>query len=397
MTGTKLYNAVDGYGFIAAADDFSRGQVAVTTKTSKALYQDFVRGTVASGARTFQIAVGAGPYNLRVYSGDTGAAHDLLRVRIEGSSLATYSKIATSTAAGGFTTVNFSGISDLNADGKLNIEFRDLSVSGDLTWVINGIDIWEGAADPGVAPLSSRNSVVAASSGKSLTADVLAPIVSEAVARWSATGLTAVQIAMLRATTFQITNLDTQNELGLASEADGKIQLDDNANGHGWFVDGTPRDNREFARRGVGMELTALPNGPAAGHMDLLTVVMHEMGHLLGRDHSANPRSLMAEELATGQRRLPAPETLATTSHFAISTNKVESHRITANGFQVTASAAANSTLAALHSAVSAERSVPQLTTSDQSGAVNERKRHETRDQVFAEIKNFFAELELIK
>ncbi|MCX7422813.1 MAG: matrixin family metalloprotease [Planctomycetia bacterium] len=401
VKGTDLYSAA-GYGFLTAASDDSKGVNSVSNTISangKKFYEDFVKGTVATGARTFQVSVlPATTYSVRVYSGDSTAAHDKLAVQIEGKTIVlgvSYYKSLASTAAGSFGNLLFTGITDQNGDGKLNIVFQDLSTTGDTTWVVNGLDVWPSTAtDPGVQAQSSAGTVFAGSTAADLTTQALAPIVTEAVARWSVTGLTAAEIAMLRAITFQITDLDAQHELGLASELLGQIQLDDNANGHDWFVDGTPRDNREFARRGVGMELTALPNGPAAGHMDLLTVVMHEMGHLLGRDHSANPRSLMAEELATGLRRLPAPETLATPSHFAISTNKVESHRITANGFQVTASAAANSKFATLHSAVSAERSVPQLTTSDQSGPVNERKRHETRDQVFAEIKNFFTELE---
>jgi hypothetical protein len=37
--------------------------------------------------------------------------------------------------------------------------------------------------------------------------------------------------------------------------------------------------------------------------MDLLTVLLHEFGHLLGHDHGG--AGLMAESLATGQRLLP--------------------------------------------------------------------------------------------
>ena len=62
------------------------------------------------------------------------------------------------------------------------------------------------------------------------------------------------------------------------------ITLDVNADGAGWYMN---------------------PGAPAAGHMDLLTVVSHEVGHLLGYDHSADSHDLMAATLPVGTRRLP--------------------------------------------------------------------------------------------
>jgi len=62
------------------------------------------------------------------------------------------------------------------------------------------------------------------------------------------------------------------------------ITLDMDANGAGWYTDRA---------------------APAAGRVDLLTVLAHEVGHLLGYDHSALADDLMAATLPTATRRLP--------------------------------------------------------------------------------------------
>jgi hypothetical protein len=58
----------------------------------------------------------------------------------------------------------------------------------------------------------------------------------------------------------------------------------------------------------------ALPSSAAFGHIDLLTVVMHELGHVLGLsdEDTITHTHLMSATLDTGVRRLP--ETLPTVS-----------------------------------------------------------------------------------
>ena len=53
------------------------------------------------------------------------------------------------------------------------------------------------------------------------------------------------------------------------------VLLDTDAGGHGWFVDPTPATDEEFIA-GV-----APKGSPAHGKMDLLSVLSHEMGHIL--------------------------------------------------------------------------------------------------------------------
>jgi Bacterial Ig domain len=88
--------------------------------------------------------------------------------------------------------------------------------------------------------------------------------------------------------TFNITNLPTgqlaeatitsYNNNGTPNAA--TISIDDDANGIGWFIDTTPQDNSEFT--GTDTYFQATPNSPASGKYDLLTAILHEMGHTLG-------------------------------------------------------------------------------------------------------------------
>ena len=73
------------------------------------------------------------------------------------------------------------------------------------------------------------------------------------------------------------------------------IWLDDNAAGWGWFVDPTPADDSEFTTPG---------NQGEKNRMDLLTVLEHEVGHLLGYEHEES--GVMIDTLPAGTRRTPA-------------------------------------------------------------------------------------------
>jgi uncharacterized delta-60 repeat protein len=127
-------------------------------------------------------------------------------------------------------------------------------------------------------------------SSVSLNSAQAQPLLAEAEARWRAAG---VDTSMLGAIDVRIADLGG-TILGLADEVHHAIWLDDNAAGWGWFVDKTPWDNSEFITPGARVP---------SDHMDLLTVLEHEVGHLLGFEHATT--GVMQETLAAGVRELP--------------------------------------------------------------------------------------------
>ena len=87
---------------------------------------------------------------------------------------------------------------------------------------------------------------------------------------------------------------------GVGQTIGNTITLDINAAGHGWFIDPTPGVNEEYVATSNPNEWVARVG--AAGKMDLLTVLAHEVGHVYGLPHSSDNVSLMSEDLKPGVR-----------------------------------------------------------------------------------------------
>jgi Ca2+-binding RTX toxin-like protein len=178
-------------------------------------------------------------------------------------------------------------------------------------------------------PMAAAAAPTEITSVEALTDEMLAPIAEEAINRWTeALAIDETTVAELQAVNFQIADF-VGLTLGLTES--NTIYIDADAAGHGWYVDQTPWDNMEFGQA----------DSVAAGRMDLLTVVMHELGHMLGyRDIVAAVDNIMNEELSAGVRYLPSDLSYATMPsapmstllHFAPPSNGIPSGWIFENG-----------------------------------------------------------------
>ena len=147
-------------------------------------------------------------------------------------------------------------------------------------------------------------------SGAVLTQSELNSIADFAISQWGdALGEGSSLLAALNGASFGIADLGGA-ELGFTSG--NTVLIDSDAAGFGWFVDSSPASSSEFRVRLDKNILAAATDSAAYGHMDLVTVVEHEIGHLLGFEHGdAGTFGVMHEDLPAGTRYLLAPESTA--------------------------------------------------------------------------------------
>ena len=143
---------------------------------------------------------------------------------------------------------------------------------------------------PQMAPFQS-----AGDDGAAISAAAAQPLFDEAIRRLEAEQPGAA--ARLATVEFHVGELNDAM-LGFASYATNAIWLDSNAAGRGWYVDPTPQTDDGFYQ---GYAIV----GQAAGGVDLLTVIGHELNHLLGHESDLlGHNGLMGAILGAGQRRM---------------------------------------------------------------------------------------------
>jgi hypothetical protein len=150
-----------------------------------------------------------------------------------------------------------------------------------------------------------------------LSQAALDAVVGAARSRLQTAGIDGALLGRLSAAQFQVSDLPA-GDLGMAFPGANLVQIDRGAAGLGWFVDPTPLADEEFTPAPSGA-LVAPAGTPAGEHRDLLTAVLHELGHLAGLPDvstAAHPADLMGDQLAEGVRLTAALDRVFTRGPF---------------------------------------------------------------------------------
>ena len=99
------------------------------------------------------------------------------------------------------------------------------------------------------------------------------------------------------------------------------IEINQTAAGYNWYVNASPRSGQAFGLAGPGGEKLAGPGSPAAAQVDLLTVLEHELGHVIGLADNNQAGNLMDTTLGLGARRAPTAAEVTTAVHTLSSIN----------------------------------------------------------------------------
>ncbi|WP_235908569.1 putative Ig domain-containing protein [Roseiconus nitratireducens] len=150
-------------------------------------------------------------------------------------------------------------------------------------------------------PLRLAGDVAGGGIVQEVTSTEVDAVLAAAIQRWRDAGVGRIDV-LGQDLEVRIANLSP----GFLGYASGQtLWIDDDASGQGWFVDPTPLVDEEFAADDRG-SLAAATDASGAG-ADLLTVVMHELGHVLGLPDMvvSGEGGVMNATIDVGIRRLP--------------------------------------------------------------------------------------------
>ncbi len=216
------------------------------------------------------------------------------------------------TVSGPYSTSGTDAYVVYNAEGETGpLLNADVDGSGavnskDLTYTAGAKGDSVGAGIQGSYPafqLFAGSSAAAPVNATVVTQIEVQALLPAAIDAWQVAGLDAADVRKLESVPIEVANLGT-TILGL--EAGGVITINQTAAGYDWYVNASTGSSRAFGLVGADGESLAGPGSPAANDVDLVTVLEHELGHVLGLPDNDQAGDLMDITLGLGVRRVPS-------------------------------------------------------------------------------------------
>ncbi|MEM7397115.1 MAG: hypothetical protein AAF492_32740, partial [Verrucomicrobiota bacterium] len=225
-----------------------------------------------------------GPWTFRIWLDGNDVANDPYRTEDNGT-VGTFA-IACETGCPGVQPITTAAELASVWTHNGNLQDGAAVTAGDIANYTDDQDIIATAAVMGPSATAASLPEHPVENAPDLKPEDLAGLLAEAKSRWQETGLLdPTEISLADSVTFEVVDLPADQ---LAKVWFTHIVLDRDAAGHGWFVDPTPHEDEAF--RG----------------MDLLTVIMHELGHVFGRGHKdAKTHAVIAERIPVDTRLPP--------------------------------------------------------------------------------------------
>ena len=190
----------------------------------------------------------------------------------------------------------YAGVDQISTGGGHNIILQG---SVDQSVPRLQLPVWQAAAS--VAPSAT------AAAATPISAAQLNAVVLEAEQIWTAAlGPADTRLATLAHVTVELGDLPADK---IGATYGDTIVIDSVAAGWGWFTGTTAQDDADFMANPASGVFTAVSGTAAAGHMDLLSTVLHEMGNAMGFAEDAGD-DVTGRVLQAGERRLPMADAL---------------------------------------------------------------------------------------
>ena len=269
------YYRVQGHDWDEVTDGFAGDVRTIDPQlgSSDTIIAGLADNLIMGGAGNDAIRVGAGNNVILGGNGEATFAYGFV-----------FSSIVSNNSA-------FAGVDRISTGGGSNIVLQG---SQDQSVPRLSLPVWQSEAAPPPAATAAAATPISAAQ--------LNTVVLEAERIWTAAlGAGDVRLAALSNVTVELGTLPA-GKLGVTYG--DTIVIDATAAGWGWFTGVSAQDSAAFMAKLAGGAYTASPGSEAAGHMDLLSTVLHELGNAMGFAEDTG-NDVTGRVLEAGERRLP--------------------------------------------------------------------------------------------